>query len=220
MNTAGFTILAFTDIEMRAILKEKLQGFNIPHKYIDDIMNDTIMELNNDPELLFNFTKNKAEHIKDTKKTIKELNKNSKKGQLVSKAKTPTKKRTTEKAEPSPVTDYSNATELNRLNKVQLMVILKDLSKNRTDINKYAKKNEIIETIIELNATTNAHHDDNTTDDDDDENHSDNDDDDNEGSNHDDDDDNNNDDDEQELVKVTGKKIAQHQTPKKVTRKA
>ena len=95
LNTNGYTILAFTNIELRHLLKEELKAINIADEYVDKVTDNILIKLNDNPTLIGNFLNNKKEHIKDTKKNIKEIKKNTPKGKLVKIAKTPTQSKST-----------------------------------------------------------------------------------------------------------------------------
>jgi hypothetical protein len=150
LNTNGYTILAFTNIELRQLLKEELKAINIADEYVNNITNKILIKLNDNPTLIANFLNNKKEHIKDTKKNIKEIKKNTPKGKLVKIAKTPKQTKPTNDVAP----DYSSLEYLSQLKLTDLKPILAELSKNRNDTKKFVNKKEIIEQIIELSTTT------------------------------------------------------------------
>ena len=150
LNTNGYTILAFTNIELRQLLKEELKAINIADEYVDKVTDNILIKLNDNPTLIGNFLNNKKEHIKDTKKNIKEIKKNTPKGKLVKIAKTPKQSKSTNDVAP----DYSSLEYLSQLKLIDLKPILAELSKNRNDTKKYVNKKEIIEQIIQLSTTT------------------------------------------------------------------
>ena len=150
LNTNGYTILAFTNIELRQLLKEELKAINIADEYVDKVTDNILIKLNDNPTLIGNFLNNKKEHIKDTKKNIKEIKKNTPKGKLVKSAKTPKQSKSTNDVAP----DYSSLEYLSQLKLIDLKPILAELSKNRNDTKKYVNKKEIIEQIIQLSTTT------------------------------------------------------------------
>jgi hypothetical protein len=150
INIMGYTIISFIDIEVREIMKHELGLLNIGHEYSEKIIDNLLINLTNNPVLMTEFINNKKENIKDTKKNIKEILKNTKKNQLVKTAKTPKQIKVVEEKAITK-SDYSNSIYLNKLKLTELRPILNELSKNRNDINKYCKKKEMIELIIQLN---------------------------------------------------------------------
>ena len=230
LNIVGYTLISFIDNDIREILKDELSSITITSdkistSFIDKLTDNILIKLNNETNLIHNFLENKKEYIKETKKNIKDIKKKISKNELVKIAKTQKKIITSPPLIDSSIVDYSNNEYLTKLKLTDLKTILKELSKNRTNINQYGKKTEIIQRIIDLNNSSKTQQDDddeqNDDEQNDDEQNDDEHDDEQNDDEHDDNDEHDDDEPKQQSKKqsIKEKKILDIQIPKKVTKK-